>query len=99
MPEQVTHPGNLRLAMRVEGNFWKAYAARLNTTEGAVLLGSIAMAAVTRSPKRKQAFVDLMRDALDDFVRDITGSALRWNEPAPAPEYKPVDPECGPPGG
>jgi hypothetical protein len=67
--------------MRVEGNFWNAYAAPLDTMEGAVLLGSIVMGAVTRSPNRKQAFVDLMRDALDDFVRDITGSTMRWDEP------------------
>ena len=47
MDKQVMHPGNLRLALRVEGHWWNAYAAPMNTMEGAVLLGSIGMGAVT----------------------------------------------------
>ena len=37
-----------RLAMRVEGDFWRAYYAMPGTMEGALLLGSIAMGAVQR---------------------------------------------------
>ena len=90
MDKQVMHPGNLRLALRVEGHWWNAYAAPMNTMEGAVPLGSIGMGAVTGEGggrRRKQAFMDLMKDVLDEFIKDFTGSAPeRWNDPEAAPE-------------
>ncbi len=81
---------NLRLALRVEGDNWTAYAAPVNTMDGAIRLGSIVMAAVAgpENIKRKQAFMDLMKDALDEFIKDATGSAPRWNDPERAPEHE-----------
>ncbi len=41
----------MRLSFRVEGRLWNAYAAERHTMEGALLLGSIAIAAATaKSP-------------------------------------------------
>jgi hypothetical protein len=42
-----------RLAMRHEGNMWNAYYAMVGTMEGAIPLGSIAMAAIESNEKRK----------------------------------------------
>jgi hypothetical protein len=95
MAKQVMHPANLRLALRVEGSWWNAYAAPINTMEGAVLLGSIGMGAVTTEgggERRKQAFIDLMKDVLDEFIKDFTGSAPEgWNDPVAAPEHERPD--------
>jgi hypothetical protein len=85
----VMHPGNLRLAMRLEGMWWKAYAAPLDTMDGAVLLGSIGIGAVSgdeRGQKRKRAFMDIMQDVLDEFIKDATGVAPRWSDPERGPE-------------
>ena len=76
----------IRLAMRVEGDWWVAYAADMNTMTGAIKLGSISMNAIVISPGLKAAFMDLMKDALTDLI----GSAgdLKWNEPEVAPEHE-----------
>jgi hypothetical protein len=79
-------PGNMRLAFRIEGDWWKAYAAQLNTMDGAVLLGTIGIGAVHGSQKRKHAFMALMQSVLTDFIRDATGLAPEWNDPERAPE-------------
>lgn len=76
----------IRLAFRVEGEFWVAYLARANTMDGAKRLGSILLGAVENSHKRKQAFMDLMQDMMADGIKDVTGQAPNWNEPQPAPE-------------
>jgi hypothetical protein len=62
-----------RLAMRREGNMWIAYVAALNTMDGAVVIGSIAMAAVIDNPKRKAAFQRMMTDAVAEMIHAQTG--------------------------
>lgn len=81
-------PTNLRLALRVEGDWWNAYAAEMTTMDGAIHLGSIAMGAVRNSEKRKQAFMALMQDVLNDYLREVTGAAVKWNAPERAPEHE-----------
>lgn len=78
-----------RLAMRVEGNLWVAYYARLGTMEGAIFLGSIQMAFV-QEESAKQIFMALMRDAVSMIIKDITGSTGYWREPdgRPAPQHE-----------
>ena len=76
-----------RIALRVEGKMWNAYYAMPDTMEGALWLGSIAMAAVS-DKRRKQAFMDLMRDAVGDIIADQTGEHPGWNEPVNAPEHE-----------
>ena len=80
-----------RLALRVEGDTWRAYYAMPGTMEDAIPLGSIRMALVARED-RKQAFMDLMRDCVADMLKAITGVIPDyWNEPQSAPENEPSD--------
>ena len=75
--------------MRHEGNHWNAYYAMPGTMDGAILLGSICMAAIVESPARKTAFMDMMRDVVGEVVAAKTGSQVSWPEGAkPAPEHE-----------
>lgn len=75
-----------RLAMRHEGQFWNAYYAMPNTMDGAVFLGSIAMRFVEQTD-RKDAFFDLMREAVGDIIEETTGTRPSWPDgPQRAPE-------------
>lgn len=76
-----------RLALRVEGDYWNAYYASKGTMDGAVLLGSIAMAAV-QDRARKEAFMELMKSALNDVLSGAVGAPLKWREPETAPEHE-----------
>lgn len=76
----------IRLALRVEGDFWVAYVAKKDTMDGAKRLGSILMGAVKSNPTRKKAFMDLMQDMMAQAIKEMTGKAPDWNEPEPAPE-------------
>ena len=75
-----------RLALRVEGHWWVAYYALPNTMEGAFELGRVAMGLV-QDRSRKQAFMDLMRDGVAEFLTAATGTALHFNV-LPAPEHE-----------
>lgn len=74
-----------RLAMRHEGNFWNAYYAMPGTMEGALPLGSIAIAALER-PERKDAFMSLMRDVVADMIEQHSGIRPVWGGARDAPE-------------
>jgi len=76
-----------RLAMRVEGHWWVAYFAAPDTMDKAVEMGRIAMGVVTRNQEHKEAFMTLMRGALDDFLELKLGvRPERWGDPEAAPE-------------
>lgn len=76
-----------RLAMRHEGAMWNAYYAMPDTMQGALLLGSIGMAFVSKSPGRKQAFMAMMQEAVADLIEEQTGQRPTWPEaPKAAPE-------------
>lgn len=85
MSELKTLP--VRLALRVEGDWWVAYLAQADTMDGAKRMGSILMG-IVEDKKRKQAFMDLMRDAMDDAIKELTdGAVTHWTErPAPQAE-------------
>jgi hypothetical protein len=93
MTETTKKPAtSLRLAMRVEGDWWNAYAADMHTMEGAVLIGTIGMRAV-RGPsagcaRRKQAFMALMQDVINEFLTDAGATVAGWNDPERAPEHE-----------
>lgn len=77
-----------RLAMRHEGAMWNAYYAMPGTMDGAILLGSIAMRFV-QDEARKNAFMDMMRDAVSDLIEEQTGQRPVWPRGAePAPEHE-----------
>jgi hypothetical protein len=76
-----------RLALRVEGDWWKAYYAMADSMEGALELGSIRLGLVVASP-RKHAFMALMREVVADVIEEKTGLRPTWNAPAPGPEHE-----------
>ena len=79
----------IRMALRVEGDYWNAYLARNHTMDGAMLLGSILLGVIAKSPDRKERFMALMQEALTDAAKDVHGLQLSWPEPPrPAPEHE-----------
>lgn len=84
MPEDKAEIG--RLAMRREGKMWNAYYAMPNTMDGAVLLGSIAVAAIAENDERKNAFLGMMRSVVADVIEDETGQRPTWTGVRSAPE-------------
>jgi hypothetical protein len=74
-----------RLAMRVEGDNWVACYAEPGTMEGAVWLGAIRMTLVA-DLDRKNAFMEIMKSAISEFIEAQTGAELLWPEPQRAPE-------------
>lgn len=87
MPAPKGHVQVGRLSLREEGDTWNAYYAQVGTMEGAVFLGSIKLAFV-QTPDRKQAFMDLMRDAVGDLIEEATGIRPVWGGPDRAPEHE-----------
>jgi hypothetical protein len=78
----------VRLALRVEGDKWNAYVAKADTMEGAIWVGSIAMAFVAGNKKRKRAFIELMTDAMSDIIKNDLGLKVdHWKEQK-APEHE-----------
>lgn len=75
-----------RLAMREEGEVWKAYYAEAETMKDAVFLGSIRMGAIRGNEARKEAFMLLMRGLVADLLEGVTGTRPSWTEPQPAPD-------------
>lgn len=78
----------LRLALRVEGDWWNAYIAETGTMEGARQVGSILMAAVRDNEDRKKAFMELMQGFMSDVLKDVTGARPLWWEAQNAPEHE-----------
>lgn len=83
---QTRTPMPIRLAMRVEGDWWVAYLAKADTMEGAKRLGSILMGIVENNPERKEAFLSLMKFAMEESIKKLFGQTPDWEEPHPAPE-------------
>lgn len=76
-----------RLAMREEGEDWKAYYALPDTMTDAIFLGSIKMRFVTVA-SRKKAFMDLMREAVSDLIEEKVGIRPVWGGEKPAPFWE-----------
>jgi hypothetical protein len=77
-----------RLALRVEGSWWVAYYAMPNTMAGSITLGRIRMRFVA-DPRRKDAFIALMREAVGDVIEERIGVRPQWpNPPQVAPEHE-----------
>ena len=76
-----------RLAMRVEGDWWKAYYALPDTMDGAIPLGTIRMSIVA-DWQRKELFMAMMKDAVSDIIRAEIGVDPEWPEARPAPEHE-----------
>lgn len=75
-----------RLAMREEGNWWNAYYAMFGTMEKAIHLGSIKINIVRQSKPHKEAFMNLMREVVADYLEEATGVRPVWGGPERAAE-------------
>jgi hypothetical protein len=75
----------MRLAVRVEGNFWNAYIAEMGTMNNSRLIGSLAMG-IASDPTFKTRFMQLMQDGFAEAVKTLGGKIEGWNEPERAPE-------------
>ena len=78
----------MRLALRVEGDWWNAYIAVSGTMEGARLIGSILMATVRDNEDRKKAFMELMQGIMSDAIKEMTGARPLWWEARDAPGHE-----------
>lgn len=70
-----------RLVMREEGQSLNAYYSRVDSMEGAILMGHIKLAAVERNPALANDFADLMKAAISDGIETLIGAAPVWEEP------------------
>lgn len=77
-----------RLALRVEGDWWRAYYAMADTMEGALELGSIRLGLVGSDPTCKVAFMVLMREAVSSIIEERTGLRPDWGGPTPGPTHE-----------
>lgn len=77
----------VRLALRVEGDFWVAYCAQVTTMEGAFELGRIAMRMV-QDQRRKDRFMSLMQDGFEALLKDTFGVTARDWTIDRAPEHE-----------
>lgn len=81
-----THRVVGRLAMRQEGSLWNAYYALEDSMDGALFLGSIAMAGVVDNPERKEAFINLMKGMVSDVFEGMMGERPEFGIERDAPE-------------
>jgi hypothetical protein len=63
------------LSFRPEGEFWNAYVARRNSTDGAILIGSIVLAAAEDKLIRAE-FVALMKSATTARIKALFGAVI-----------------------
>ena len=77
-----------RLALRVEGDWWVAYAAQTDTMDGAIDLGRIRMS-LAQHQDVKQRFMTTMRAAFAEALKAATGHEALWLDAIqPAPEHE-----------
>jgi hypothetical protein len=75
----------LRLAMRVEGDWWVAYVAKSDDMEGAIELGRISYGLARGHRPIMVGFKDLMIKAMTALLVEQDMTPLAWKERA-APE-------------
>lgn len=67
----------IRLAFRQEGVMWNAYIARMESMDGAAIIGSISMDAISGDDAIKKQYIALMKTVLTKFInqrgQDVTG--------------------------
>lgn len=76
-----------RLALRAEGDWWNAYYALPNSMDDALHLGSIRMAFV-QTDERRQAFITLISEAVQDILEELVGERPTMNDPVVAPQHE-----------
>lgn len=75
-----------RLAFRHEGPFWNCYIARMDTMEGATLIGSILMRVVEDDEAVRHSFMECMKLAMAHMLKETSGVEVEAWRVTPAPE-------------
>ena len=83
----MTGKSAMRLALRVEGDFWVGYCALVGTMDGAFEIGRIHMRIVADAA-RKQAFMALLQDGMAALIHDVLGGKVGHWDIAAAPEHE-----------
>ncbi|HMF28651.1 MAG TPA: hypothetical protein VKE42_07755 [Candidatus Cybelea sp.] len=68
-----------RLAFRVEGNKWTAYAAKQGTMDGAIWMGAVAIG-IVENDELKRRFMDIMKDFFLEFLKERGIEVDYWSE-------------------
>jgi hypothetical protein len=77
----------LRLAFRIEGEWWNAYMTDTDTMKRAVHLGAIRKTLAEAHPKLKNDFMDLMKRSFELVLRTLASAQVTgWETPVKAPE-------------
>ena len=79
MTDETTVIRPIRLAFRVEGSWWVAYLAQVDTMEGAVEMGRILVTA-SQTVVVHEGFKALMRQVLTEQLGAIGVPPLSWEE-------------------
>jgi hypothetical protein len=71
----------MRIAIRQENGYWNAYFAEPDNMKDAILLGSIVLAPIKKSPELREEFLQMMRRTLEIIISDITDdpTPLQWH--------------------
>lgn len=75
-----------RVALRVEGKWWVAYLAHMDTMVGAVEMARCLIGPAKDHKRAKKAFMDLAMIMVEIATRATGGEVESWNDPVPAPE-------------
>jgi hypothetical protein len=84
LEERIQKIGVGRLAFRVTDEFWHAYFAKMETMDGAILLGTIRMEFVA-NPEMKEHFMFMMSTIVQDIVEAMVGTRPLMSGPVEAP--------------
>lgn len=77
-----------RLAMRREGNYWKAYFAQIGTMDNAIFLASIRFDFIEDNETIKEQFIEIVQCCVSDIVEKISSVRPDWADREPAPEHE-----------
>lgn len=69
---------NLRLAMRIDDEWWVAFAAQPDTMDGAVELMRISLALVKQDNILKERVMEVAKEAFDAACREALGVTPEW---------------------
>lgn len=74
-----------RIVFRVKRHMWVAYYAQPHTMNDAIVLGTIALRLVTDNLERKNAFMQMMREASSEMLEQAMDPTIprSWSSDEP----------------
>lgn len=87
MTDDIRIEAPIRLAMRVEGDYWTAWLARHGTMEGAQRLASVHLK-VVENQDRREALRRLLSEFVMDVIEEHAGARPTAMSERPAPDHE-----------